>query len=448
MTGKQRDLWVLLAVALALRLVLMPLPDPYDADLTTFWAPWMQQGAEQGLAYLYSHGDPPVNYPPLYLSWLALAGLLYKSIAPAMPASPLQSFLIKLPAVLADLGIVFLLYRGARWVSGSNRLGFARAWLPVNSFPTFAFLVAALWALNPAVIYVSAFWGQVDSIHTFFLLAALMAALTRRWGMSGVLIVLGLLTKLQAVVLLPLLLYLAWRAGYRSLGRFAAGSLGTLATTLILFAGSNTLLPMMQVYGGSVGYFDKLTVNAYNTWWLVDVLGKRLFGEHFLDSYQVIGPLSLRWIGLLLMAGYAVLVLWRLDRTGWWLKNREEMDHELHVFFAAGMLVFGFFMLPTEIHERYILPALAFLAMIAWCQRGLLIAYLLLSFTVLINLLEVLPFAPWLYRSFASVEGERVLLAVINVVLFLWLNWRYLGTTPLARPGPTPMAGAETAGQA
>ena len=34
--------------------------------------------------------------------------------------------------------------------------------------------------------------------------------------------------------------------------------------------------------------------------------------------------------------------------------------------FAAGLLIFGFFMLATEMHERYVLPALAPLEQTAW----------------------------------------------------------------------------------
>ena len=67
-----RELVLLLTVALLVRLALMPLPDPFEADLSTFWRPWMAYGAEHGLAALYHHGDPPVNYAPLFLGLLVV----------------------------------------------------------------------------------------------------------------------------------------------------------------------------------------------------------------------------------------------------------------------------------------------------------------------------------------------------------------------------------------
>ena len=62
--------------------------------------------------------------------------------------------LVKLPAIIADLGIGVLLFAIAK--------RFTRA--------TVAFGVAALYVLNPAVIFISAKWGQVDAVAGFFVL--------------------------------------------------------------------------------------------------------------------------------------------------------------------------------------------------------------------------------------------------------------------------------------
>ena len=58
------------------------------------------------------------------------------------------ALLVKLPAILADLGVGALLYAVVRRFAGAG-LGFG---------------AAALYLLNPATIYISALWGQVDSI--------------------------------------------------------------------------------------------------------------------------------------------------------------------------------------------------------------------------------------------------------------------------------------------
>ena len=410
---KDRRLWLLLATALAVRLVLMPLPDPYEADLSTFWRPWMAFAAQNGLAQLYLRGEPAVNYPPFYLTLLAGLGSIYRLVVPDFAYTPLQSILIKLPGVAADLGVTVLIYYAARLTVAEER----KETLPLAA--------AALWAFNPAIIYVSAYWGQVDSIHTFWLLAALLAALGRRWGWSGVFTALSLLTKLQAIVLVPLLLFLAWR--WRGLVRLGLGGALTLAVGLLPFAATGALRPVLSAYGGSIGYYPRLTVGAYNLWWSADYVGRKLLGRPPTNDLRLFGPVTIQWLSLGLFAAYVALVLWALARSI--RPDRTDEKTALAVFFAAGMLFFGFFMLPTEIHERYILPALAFLAPVAWRSRGLLIAYLVLSGTVLLNVLEVLPFAPWLLRLFRTVKSETLLASLANIGLFGWLTYRYLRLT-------------------
>ena len=95
--------------------------------------------------------------------------------------------------------------------------------------------------------------------------------------------------------------------------------------------------------------------------------------------------------------------------------------------FAAGLLAFGFFMLPTEMHERYILPALAPLALPAALDRRARAAYLLLSLTVLFNLVRVLPFSSFVLRLLESIPGDRLLISLANtglLILWTWLYWR------------------------
>lgn len=464
---RDRRLWLLLGAALAIRLVLMPLSDPYDADLTTFWRPWMAFAAQHGLPALYLRGEPAVNYPPFYLALLAGLGTLYRLVSPGFAYSPLQSVLIKLPAVVADLAITVLLYHAARLMvegetrkqldkgavdkepaneSQESRPGARPSCTSLSTAPlstcflvspsTFPLAAAALWAFNPAVIYVSAYWAQVDAIHTLWLLAALLAALRARWGWAGIFTALALLTKLQAIVLLPLLLLLAWR--WRGLVRLGLGGLATLALGLAPFALTGALRSVVSVYGGSVGYYPRLTVGAYNLWWSADYIGRKLLGHPPTNDMVIAGPVTVRWLSLALFGAYGVLILWALWRST--PPDGPAPATALAVFFAAGMLFFGFFMLPTEIHERYVLPALAFLAPVAWRSRGLLIAYLLLSATILLNVLEVLPFAPWLLRLFHTLKSETLLASLANIALFGWLTTSFVriagtrGRKPLAVP--------------
>jgi Gpi18-like mannosyltransferase len=459
---RDRPLWLLLAVALGVRLLLMPLPDPFDADLTTFWLPWMAYGAENGLARLYQSGQPLVNYPPLYLALLVGLGKLYGLVVPSFEYTPVQSVLIKLPAVLADLAITVLLYGAARRVvqsrdasapSVSMTRGDAsapafsmtqahdRTTAPPNDRTTahwFPLVAAGLWALNPAILYVSAFWAQVDSIHTLWMLAALLAALGRRWGWSGLFMGLALLTKLQALILLPLLLALAWRYSLRAVALGALGLAGTLALGLLPFLLNGALDQVLAVYFGSVGFYPRLSVNAFNGWFVVQSLSTQLRGHELLDTARVVGPVTLRGVGLGLLAGYVGLVLWFLWRTlqpgpmrpagAPTATTRDWLTAEtrLLVFFAAGLLVFGFFSLATEMHERYGLPALAFLALPAAYWRRVFWPYLLLTAVFSVNLLRMLPWGPGIFYLLESIPGDRLLASAASVLLFTWLTALYL----------------------
>ena len=58
--------------------------------------------------------------------------------------------------------------------------------------------------LNPAFWYNTVIWGQVDTIHTFFALAALIYAERGHWKWALVLMLVAVNFKLQAIIFFPL----------------------------------------------------------------------------------------------------------------------------------------------------------------------------------------------------------------------------------------------------
>lgn len=104
--------------------------------------------AEKGLYGFYD--STWSDYPPfnIYIFWLF--GKLAHAIGPGS-----LDFLIKLPQNLFDLATAYLIFRFLR---------------PRYSF-LFSLGAMAVYALNPAVIFDLAVWGQSDSIYTFFLVA-------------------------------------------------------------------------------------------------------------------------------------------------------------------------------------------------------------------------------------------------------------------------------------
>jgi hypothetical protein len=98
------------------------------------------------------------------------------------------------------------------------------------------------------------------------------------------------------------------------------------------------------------------------------------------------------------------------------------------ILFSAFLLFFGFFMLPTRIHERYLFPALSVMALLIPFVKKMRPVYAILSGTYLINQAYVLSF---LNANSYIADGDPVVLIVslINLVVFLYvllLTWRAL----------------------
>jgi Gpi18-like mannosyltransferase len=382
----------LLALALCVRLPWLAAPDPVgDLELSARRMGFLRA---EGLAGAY-HDDG--DYMPLRLYWLrgfsALPFLGDESFSAPLPSVVLV--LIKLPGVSADLATVALLYL---W---------CRRWRA----PAGAATLAALYALAPPVWMNVAWWGQVDAILMLpiLLMVALLDRAGGRW--SWACWALALLIKPQAIVFAPVL-YIATlrRHGCRALlaGGGLATGLAALGCAPLLLAGQGEGL--LQAYAGSVGRFPQLTNRAYNLWYLATL------GAGGSDVGQGLGPLSLRAIGMLLMASAALLVSLAL------LYRANGPARTL----GAAALALAFFCLPTQIHERYLFLTLAPLVMTAAADRPALIAFVVLAGSATLNILGALRgFSEPAYAAIAA-SSLPMLLAALNLLVLVALLARLL----------------------
>jgi hypothetical protein len=386
----RRDAYVvagLLALALCVRLPWLAAPDPVgDLELSA-----RRMGAlrAEGLAGAY-HDDG--DYMPLRLYWLrgfsALPFLRDASFRAPLP--PATLLLIKLPGLLADLATVALLYI---W---------SRRWHALAGAAT----LAALYALAPPVWMNVAWWGQVDAILVLpvLLMVALLDRAGGRW--SWVCWVIALLIKPQAIIFAPVLFIVTLRRyGCRGLleGGGLAAALAGLGCAPLLLAGQGPGL--LQAYAGSIGRFPQLTNRAYNLWYLVTL------GAGGADIGQGLGPLSFRLIGVILMAGVALLVCVAL------LQRSDGPARAL----GTAVLAMAFFTLPTQIHERYLFLALALLAMSAADDRPALAAFVLVVISATLNILGTLRgFSEPAYAAIVS-SPLPLVLAALNVLTLLAL---------------------------
>ncbi len=165
-------------------------------------------------------------YGPMFGFWLQnnfLNSLLDPSIFKYL-------FLLKLPYLLFDLSLAFLLT--FLFVSHKDKA-----------------LAFKLWMLNPVAIYASFAIGQFDIIATFFTIAALILAQRKKIILAALMLGFGAAFKIYPLFLLPILAVFYAKDIKKVVGIFIAG-LAPLALSIMPFLNSlnfkNTVLGSEQ----------------------------------------------------------------------------------------------------------------------------------------------------------------------------------------------------------
>lgn len=175
----------------------------FGTDDVRYWSEFLGGVEEHGPIGIYGTDgyEAPYNHPPL-VGWMLLGMANLADLGLSVP------FLVRVPAILADLGaalMIFLLLRHGR----SDRT---------------AAVAACLFSTSPLLFVISGFHGNTDPVFILLALVASHALVLRSNGLvAGVSIALAVSVKLTPVVMLPLLLVLAVRAGRRVWVRFLAG---------------------------------------------------------------------------------------------------------------------------------------------------------------------------------------------------------------------------------
>ena len=403
----------LLSISFIVRLLLFS-QQGFPSDISDFIY-WFNTAAAHGIRPFYVIVPSWTDYPPfnIYIFWAA------GNLANAAAAFGIKAVdIVKLVPSLFDMATGLLIYVFVR-----RQVSFK-----------LALVASALYVLNPAVMYDSAVWGQFDAIYTFFLVLALMLALKSRPKLAAATYAIAILTKPQSIALLPVLVVLIYKKnGFRnliySIGVFVASIYVVSAPFQYLDAAkvvqnswSNPLGFLNGVFLTAYSGYKYSSVNAFNLWALWP-------GLWVSDS----GLFILGWVLFGTLAAFVCYFLYkRLNDAG-----------DIFAIFCAFMLFFGFFMLPTRIHERYLFPAMAVLALMVPFVKRARPLYVVLTATLLVNEATIL----YYYIKFPSgvnLTGNPVVIAVstINLVMLayawvmLWSKRTWLKTEP---PPPPPL---------
>lgn len=303
------------------------------------------------------------DYPPVVPYLLTLVERL-RLAASAPELGALAVIALKLPSLLAAAAHVPL----ALW-------GLA----PALGWPA-ARRGAMLLALSPALFVNAALWGQFDALLSFFVLASVVAAMRGRLGWAGAALGAGLATKLLAVVLVPVLaVFILRRHGARGLLQAAGcGALAMCALALPFVLGG-AAGPVLDAYRGAVDYYPFRTVEAYNGWYLLDRFDIIVRGMPAraarLDTRVMVGAITFRHAGLFALFAYtAGLIL---------VVARRPTPRAL--LLGAALQYLAFFMLPTQMHQRYVLPAAVLFAAASGLSRAVALLALALTVTATLN---------------------------------------------------------------
>jgi Gpi18-like mannosyltransferase len=371
-------------VAFVLRILLFSFQG-YQTDMNTFVS-WFNTAANSGPRLFYTNVGW-CDYPPfnVYLFWGfgSLARML------GLFGTTFVTYIVKLVPTIFDLLTAGLIYFFIH-----KQLSFKLSIISV-----------ALYVFNPVVIFNAAVWGQFDAIYTLFLLLSLIFALKSKPEFSAVSFAVGILTKPQAIALLPLIVFVIFKKnGVKRLMLSVVTFTATIFAIILPMQWNNPITFLSDIYFGAYSGYAYTSINAFNMW--------GLFGLWVPDGNLFI-------LGWVMFAAFSLFSLYVLNK-------RWDKSNSMLTFFVAFMLLFAFFMLPTRIHERYLFPVISILALMVPFVKKTRLFYSVITATFLTNVAYVLY---WLnlyidagYTYSPNLSGHIVVIVVgiINVIMFLY----------------------------
>lgn len=384
--------YLLVLAGLIIRLTLIPIPGfKFDIDA---WFSWALRLNELGFSHFYSP-DIWTNYTPGYLYVLGFLGFI-KNLFDISTES--FYYVLKLPAILAELAIGIFIYKLALQRL-SNKI---------------ASLSAALVLLNPVLIFNSAVWGQIDGILTLLLILTVYYLNRKSLILSSIFFGLSILIKPQALAIAPIFpLFIFNHFSLKNILKLTFPGLSVILLFSFPFFITQPISGFFQLLSKMIGDYPYISLNAYNTWGII--------GFWINDNLKV-GILTYQQIGYVFYFLYWVLLAYSF------------ISKKISLYALATLATMAFFFLPTRVHERYLYPSIPFLIIlfIFFRSRFILILTSLLSLVHFINLYFVYIYYNVLYLKTPSsiylpnlyyfIEQNSRFLSVASTLLFLILT--------------------------
>lgn len=363
-------LLLLLAFLLRLGVLLTAVTLPQNSDVVRM-AIWAENIHTRGLSYAYQvvDNDSRINYPPGSVFIIYICYWLSMTTDIALPVT------IRLPSIFVECFLGGILYLFTKKLTTERR----------------ALLSTSLFLFNPVALYTTAFWGQIDVLHSFFFFLAFVALTVGSYKKSTIFLWLSLYMKLLLVFLIPLFLVALYqKLAYKTRRFLLHIGLGCIPILLMTLPISfNPIFWLVGFMNRTVsGESPLITTVAFNFWWV-------LFAPHVVINtttqhvplvYLTNIPLNTTpFLGISLF--YWGLFLFVLFLAPIFLRSLQRKHTDTLALFlaASATTLIGFLFLPN-MHERYIYPFFLFMAAVVGLSGKFLRSYVLLSLLHFLNL--------------------------------------------------------------
>ena len=327
---EKNHLWIASAFAFILSLYLrFTLRDFVSGDMRSFLLPWYEDicsnGGLRGLGTLVG------NY-----------GMLYQTVIAFFTCLPIRAiYAYKLFSVIFD----YLLAGAA---------GYMVYLLTQNK--TKSVLAGILMIFLPCVFMNSAMWGQCDSIFTFFCLLALIFLMKEKYIGCFISYGVALTFKLQAIFLLPFLLfYYVYEKRFSFLHFFIIPPVMVILSLGGILQG-RSVLDIARIYLYQANRYPEVTM-SYPSFW------NFLVENNHTQWYSYIAPFAI----FVTVAALLFIMVWLFQ-------NRPRLDRTDVLKLALLMSYTTVIFLPS-MHDRYDFIYVAMAAILVILQPGTLPAF-------------------------------------------------------------------------
>lgn len=390
---------IVVAVALAARILAGCIFKGHPTDMSC-WTAWGNKVLNDGPGHLYSPGYF-CDYPPGYMAVLGFFAWLNKAFGLSGNATQLM---FKMPGILADLGLIITAFvLGSKYVN--KRTGM---------------FLGIILAINPMLFVNSAAWGQIESVLALFLILAMYQLYKKNFIKSGVLYVIAVLIKPQALMVGPVFLFafLASKDWKMILKMIGIG-------VVMVFA-------FVVMFNYDVWATDKFSgfgrfIAAFNPMWLIKKYMSTLGSYKYftVNAFNLYAAIKLNWVAFKSVAVPEtvlniinnVLILAAVGASLLMFIKIKSPSGKIFIpsFFIIGFLfTFGF-----KMHERYIVTPVLFLIFeyIFSKNKRILHSFALMSGIAAINVQGVLFLTHRDITSYGAIWFASILEVLIFIIV-------------------------------